>query len=89
MLGRDAVDHAPGFSMLPGVPNVLFLEVPEPKTAKNRCHLDLGCDDLDAERTRLEGLGATFVHEKDEFDIRWMTFRDPEGNELCVAREQQ
>jgi predicted enzyme related to lactoylglutathione lyase len=68
-----------------GAPNLLFLRVPEGKTAKNRVHLDLECDDLAAARTQLESLGATFVHEKHEYDIHWYTFQDPEGNELCVA----
>jgi predicted enzyme related to lactoylglutathione lyase len=72
-------------AVLSGQPNWLFLKVPEPKTAKNRVHVDLECADLDAERTRLEGLGATFVHEKNEYGIHWMTFQDPEGNEFCVA----
>jgi predicted enzyme related to lactoylglutathione lyase len=66
-------------------PSLLFLAVSEGKTAKNRCHLDLDCNDLDAERARLEGLGATLVHEKDEYGLRWMTFTDPEGNEFCAA----
>ncbi len=69
----------------PTAPAFLFIKVPEAKTAKNRVHLDLDCDDLDAERRHLESLGARFVHEKDEFGLRWMTFRDPEGNEFCVA----
>ena len=59
--------------------------MPEGKTAKNRMHLDLDCDDLAGGRSQLESLGATFVHEKDEFGVNWMTFRDPEGNEFCVA----
>jgi predicted enzyme related to lactoylglutathione lyase len=72
-------------AVLPGSPNWLFLKVPESKTAKNRMHVDLQCDDLAAERERLLGLGATFVHEKDEYGVHWMTFQDPEGNEFCAA----
>jgi predicted enzyme related to lactoylglutathione lyase len=73
-------------AMLPGSPTWLFLKVPETKTAKNRVHVDLDCDDLPAERQRLESLGAAFVHEKNEYGVHWMTFRDPEGNEFCVAQ---
>jgi hypothetical protein len=69
-----------------GEPNVLFLRVPEGKIAKNRMHADLDCADLVAERARLERLGASFVHEKDEYGVHWMTFTDPEGNEFCVAQ---
>jgi predicted enzyme related to lactoylglutathione lyase len=66
-------------------PAVIFIQVPEGKTAKNRLHLDLDCDDLDVARERLEGFGASFVHEKDEHGVHWLTFRDPEGNEFCVG----
>jgi len=85
-LHREIAEDASEFhAMLPGRPNWLFLKVPEPKTAKNRMHVDLDCADLDAERARLESLGASFVHEKHEYGLRWMTFRDPEGNEFCAA----
>lgn len=73
------------FAVIGGAPNWLFLAVPENKTAKNRMHVDLDADDLAAARARLEGLGATFVHERDEYGVHWMTFQDPEGNEFCVA----
>ena len=69
-----------------GRPNLLFLKVPEGKAAKNRMHIDFDCADLAAERKRLEGMGASFVHEKDEWGVHWMTFTDPEGNEFCVAK---
>jgi predicted enzyme related to lactoylglutathione lyase len=65
------------------------IKVPEGKTAKNRLHLDLDCDDLTEARRRLELLGASFVHEKDEYGVHWMTFQDPEGNEFCVAAHDQ
>jgi catechol 2,3-dioxygenase-like lactoylglutathione lyase family enzyme len=39
---------------------LLFLQVvPEPKTAKNRLHLDWDVEDVHAEAARLVGLGAT------------------------------
>lgn len=69
-------------------PNLLFIQVPEDRTAKNRVHIDLDAPDLAAARERLEGLGAEFVHEKDEYGIRWFTFRDPEGNEFCVGAHE-
>lgn len=89
VLERPVADGANEFfatiDRSPTSPALLFLRVPEAKTAKNRLHLDLDCDDLSVARARLEGLGASFVHEKDEFGVHWMTFDDPEGNELCVA----
>jgi predicted enzyme related to lactoylglutathione lyase len=70
------------------VPNLLFIQVPEQKAGKNRVHVDLDIDDLGAARERLEGLGAQFVHAKDEYGIQWLTFRDPEGNEFCVGSHE-
>jgi predicted enzyme related to lactoylglutathione lyase len=69
-----------------GSPGWLFLKVPEPKTAKNRCHVDLVAGDLDAEVARLVGLGATHVADKSEWGHTWAVLQDPEGNEFCVAR---
>jgi hypothetical protein len=66
---------------------LLFQAVPEPKTVKNRVHLDLlvGPDAVDAEVARLEGLGATRVSEHDDESGRWVLMTDPEGNELDVS----
>lgn len=69
----------------PGEPVLMFLKVPEGKTAKNRTHLDLDATDRAAEVDRLVGLGATVVHDKDEWGVRWTTLLDPAGNEFCVA----
>ena len=69
----------------PDAPSLLFVRVPEPKAGKNRWHLDLSATDLDAELERLLGLGATVVHRKSEWGASWVTLRDPEGNEFCVA----
>jgi predicted enzyme related to lactoylglutathione lyase len=70
----------------PGEPTWLFLKVPEPKTAKNRFHVDLTAPDRDAEVTRLVELGATRVEERTEYGMTWVVLHDPEGNEFCVAR---
>jgi predicted enzyme related to lactoylglutathione lyase len=73
-IGRD--DTGQGF---------LFIKVPEGKTAKNRCHLDLRVADRAAEVQRLVGLGASVVAEKEEWGLRWTVMQDPEGNEFCIA----
>jgi predicted enzyme related to lactoylglutathione lyase len=52
---------------------------------KNRVHLVLHADDRAAEVERLVSLGATIVHDKDEWNVRWTTLTDPQGNEFCVA----
>jgi Glyoxalase-like domain len=59
---------------------VFFLqEVPEPKTVKNRMHVDIRLRD-EAHLEELLRLGATVVS---EYDRRWV-LADPEGNEFCV-----
>ncbi len=76
------------FARIPGDgadPLMMFIQVPEGKSAKNRVHLDMDADDRTAEVERLVGLGATVVHEKAEFGFQWTTLADPEGNEFCVA----
>ena len=64
---------------------MMFINVPETKTVKNRVHLDLQADDRAAEVERLVGLGATLAHDNDEWGVRWTTLTDPEGKEFCVA----
>src|ERR1700710_721820 len=41
---------------------LMFHQVPEGKVVKNRLHLDITTDDLDAETDRLLGLGATVLN---------------------------
>jgi hypothetical protein len=62
-----------------------FMAVPEPKSAKNRVHLDLLVDDLAREVDRLVRLGAKRLGGFDEDGYRWTTLADPEGNEFDVA----
>ena len=67
-------------------PALIFLAVPEPKTVKNRIHLDLVSDDADQQQQTVERLiaeGATRV-DVGQGDVRWVVLADPDGNELCV-----
>ena len=64
---------------------MMFIKVPEGKTAKNRMHLDLSTADREVETERLLTLGASLVDNKDEWGVQWTTLSDPEGNEFCVA----
>jgi Glyoxalase-like domain len=59
-----------------------FNRVPEPKTAKNRVHIDVYVDNVDG-IDRLVARGATSLREPDE-DRRWWVLADPEGNEFCA-----
>ena len=59
-------------------PLIWINPVPEPKSVKNRMHLDVIGDTAE-----LLGLGATLVRARDE-EIDWDILADPEGNEFCV-----
>jgi Glyoxalase-like domain len=67
---------------------LLFQDVPEGKSGKNRLHVDVhsepgGFDKLVA---RLEDLGAIRLREVDKGPAgHWWVMQDPEGNEFCVA----
>jgi predicted enzyme related to lactoylglutathione lyase len=69
-------------------PTWLFNKVPEPKTAKNRMHVDVATPDSRAEVARLAELGASVIAEMNEWGYEWTVMQDPEGNEFCVAQLQ-
>jgi hypothetical protein len=72
-----------------GAPGWFFIKVPEPKTAKNRVHVDLVAADREAEVDRLVSLGAARLADHDEYGHRWTVLQDPEANEFCVAQEKR
>ena len=76
----DEYEIRPSPDRLPGL---LFVPVPEPKSGKNRLHLDFRPDDRDAEVGRLVALGATPV-DIGQGEQSWVVLVDPEGNEFCV-----
>ena len=72
---------------------ILFIEVADTKTVKNRVHFDLrprtGTRDDEIERVR--GLGATEVGDhRGQYGpgTGWVVLADPEGNEFCVLRSE-
>lgn len=69
-------------------PKLLLQGVPEPRHEKNRMHIDVWVPDMDAERARLEGLGAKRVQDEamEESGYRWYRMQDPVGNEFCIGR---
>jgi hypothetical protein len=69
-------------------PRVLFQQVPEGKTVKNRLHLDVrvGAENVTAEVARLTERGATVLHHGQQGPHHhWVTMADPEGNEFCIT----
>ena len=63
-------------------PPITFNKVPEPKTVKNRVHLDLVSGTFDAETERLLSVGAQRLRDVQRDTSRWTTFADIEGNEF-------
>jgi predicted enzyme related to lactoylglutathione lyase len=66
-------------------PFIVFEPVPEPKTVKDRIHIDVsprGCEQAE-ELERLLALGATHV-DVGQGEQRWIVLADPEGNEFCL-----
>jgi len=66
-------------------PELVFVRVPEPKTVKNRLHIDLRPEDQDAEVARAEALGARRI-DIGQGEQTWVVFADPQGNEFCILR---
>lgn len=84
VIGGDRVVDEAGYSFLENGPNVPFdcidfAPVPEPKTVKNRVHLDLTADSIEP----LLDIGASVLRRPDE-EISWYVMADPEANEFCV-----
>jgi predicted enzyme related to lactoylglutathione lyase len=85
-LGESSVSPA-GFSYPgPGAVPLVFVPVSEPKTVKNRVHLDLASTSLDHQAAlvdRMISLGAWHL-DIGQGDVPWVVLADPFGNEFCV-----
>lgn len=60
----------------------------DPKVSKERMHIDLETDDVEAEVRRLETLGATRWDHQRERGFDFWVMRDPWGNEFCVIQTE-
>ncbi|MFZ0907196.1 MAG: VOC family protein [Mycobacterium sp.] len=96
MFWREALDYREYYTdaklavLVPkaGIASPLLLQgVPEPKAGKNRMHLDIVVDDVEAEVRRLQALGARRIDEGVQSfgGTRWVRMSDPEQNEFCVS----
>ncbi len=86
---EDPVDEATGIGR---GRRLLFQNVPEVKTVKNRLHIDIHGPEpgnpaaLEELVTRLEGLGARRLREENQGPAgHWWLMLDPEGNEFCAS----
>jgi predicted enzyme related to lactoylglutathione lyase len=91
-LGYSVAGFADQWGMLKGPREgdvFLLQKVPEPKSGKNRMHIDVTATDIEAKATELEGYGAQRQSEGTvtQFGMTWIVMADPEGNEFCVCRE--
>ena len=87
--GDEVAVAAPVDQLPADTPGLVFVQVDDPKTVKNRVHLDLAAqssDHYDAELARLQGIGATPVDVGQGDEVTWEVLADPEGNELCLLR---
>jgi predicted enzyme related to lactoylglutathione lyase len=93
---REALDYRDHYAdanlavLVPkkGIASPLLLQsVPEPKAGKNRMHLDIVVDDIEAEVRRLQGFGARRIDGGVQSlgGTRWVRMSDPEQNEFCVS----
>ena len=92
-LGWPVVEDERGYCWLSSTgepwappPLLVFVPVPEPKTHKNRVHIDVnpsGCEQAE-ELERLLALGARRVDVGQSDDVPWVVLADPEGNEFCL-----
>lgn len=94
VLDYDLVDHSDEneveIELAPkdgNATNLLFVNVPEGKSIKNRIHFDLRPKDQAAEIDRVKALGATEV-DIGQGDESWVVLADIEGNEFCILRSR-
>ncbi len=83
---NDELDYVSIGSRDQSLPVIDFSRVPDPKSVKNRLHLDLRADGITTqnELARLEGLGARRVDIGQGSNVSWIVLADPEGNEFCL-----
>jgi hypothetical protein len=85
VLGTEPKDHEDGYSYIDAVPDapfewLVFVPVPEPKTVKDRIHIDVTTPDVQL----LVDAGARLLRPRDE-EISWSVLADPDGNEFCAV----
>lgn len=88
LLGGEPVEREHGWAHVepPDGVRMSFQPVPEHKDVKNRLHLDLNVDDIEAAVVKAVSLGAAregliVTDEQGSFQV----MRDPEGNEFCFV----
>lgn len=89
VLGGEPVERDPAWWSIrpPGWTQLSFQKVPERKSVKNRLHLDVLVEDVDAAAAQVEAWGATRVGPVHHGGAgSFQVLLDPEGNEWCVVK---
>jgi hypothetical protein len=88
LVWREGAAISPRAGAADGPPwRVYFQLVPEPRTVKNRLHLDVRVGEGNAEEAvaALTARGAIELWRGTQGPHGWVTMADPEGNEFCVT----
>jgi predicted enzyme related to lactoylglutathione lyase len=92
LLGLEEKVRFPGYAwmsrMTKGGQSLAFQQVPEPKTGKNRMHLDMASTDPEAFVARVQALGGNRLQDHEISGFEWTVCSDPEGNEFCVTKAE-
>ncbi|MEU6743441.1 VOC family protein [Streptosporangium sandarakinum] len=90
LMGAAPVDRDPGWSHIdpPEGLRLAFQRVPEPRSGKNRLHLDLQVEDLTGAADAAVALGGrrSGAPQRDAAGA-FQVMHDPEGNEFCFVAE--
>jgi predicted enzyme related to lactoylglutathione lyase len=69
------------------LPRLVFQPVAEPKIGKNRLHIDVEVDDIDAGIDEVLQLGGSVTGERHDYDEGVVVvMRDVEDNEFCLVK---
>jgi 4a-hydroxytetrahydrobiopterin dehydratase len=66
-------------------PSVWFQQMTEPRTERNRIHLDVTVPHDVAEQRVADALAAGGTLLTDEYARAWWVLADADGNEVCVS----
>jgi len=94
VLDYEVLDRGPNGEVEIGLrgtlPTLVFVAVPEPKSVKNRIHIDVNPTETDQsnELRRLIRLGARRVDVGQGNDVSWIVLADIEDNEFCLLRRR-
>jgi hypothetical protein len=86
---RPAADGSPYVTVerpdgIDGPPQIVFQQVPEPKEAKVRAHIDLFVDHAEPMMTDMISAGAKLVSRTEAGDWTTRVLQDPSGTEFCI-----